>query len=476
MTVGSRDSVATVGAAADYFRGLYLSAPCGLLTMGSEGHISEVNDTFVAWTGLGRDTLVGTPFGTHLDESSQVLYESQHLPVLLMTGQVREVSLTLMCASGQALPVLLNAELHEVDGTAVIHMAVFDATSRQEYERDLLAARRSAEASEARVLVLQEATAAFAQSFSETEVAEALLAAAASAFAPTSTGVFFVSDDGFTLIAGEHPLDGKIPIGVPLASDSALDDGAPVTVSSSDESGRFPFVVAGLREKNLEAVTVIPLLRRGVALGVLACFFARRPEFDEQYENLQASLARQASQAFVRVRLQHELERLALHDQLTGLANRGLLQDTVTTAVHNAGESALPLSVIFLDLDGFKGINDVLGHVVGDSVLREIAGRVRLAVRQQDTVGRYGGDEFVVVCEAADELAALSIADRIRDQVALPITGIPAGLPITASVGIATWTPNGEPAPSNDELLSLADTAMYQSKSDGKDRVSRLRR
>lgn len=456
------------------FDRLYATAPCGLLTMSFDGIVTEVNDTFLLWTALTRDQLVGTSFQSHLDGGSQLFYETRQILVLRLQGAVREVALTFVCADERSLPVLLNAELQDVDGSPVIHMAVFDATSRQEYERDLLSARREAEASEARVLVLQEATTAFAQAFTEVDVANALLAAAQSAFAPTAAGVFFKGDDGFTLVAGEHPLDGMIPEGASLASNTALDEGRPLTVSVDD--GDYPFVVAGLKANNFEAVTIIPLLRSGVAIGVLACFFARQREFDEQFVSLQSSLARQGAQAFVRVRLQHELERLALHDQLTGLANRMLLLDTVSNAVDEAITADMPLSIIFLDLDGFKRVNDELGHVVGDTVLRAVADRLRAAVRLEDTVGRYGGDEFVVVCEAADELAAKTIADRVRARVAEPVTGIPAEYAVSASVGIATYTPDARKRPSNDELLSLADTAMYNAKSAGKNRVSHLRR
>jgi diguanylate cyclase (GGDEF)-like protein len=211
-------------------------------------------------------------------------------------------------------------------------------------------------------------------------------------------------------------------------------------------------------------------------LGVLACFFALRRDFDDHYLALQASLARQASQALVRVRLQLELERLALHDQLTGLANRELLQQTVSNAIDLAGAAGTPVSVVFLDLDGFKRINDELGHVVGDAVLKEVGERIRRGVRQFDTVGRYGGDEFVAVCEDADEASAFSIADRIRQQVALPFGEIPQGYSVTASVGVVTWEPTQQSSPSNDQLLSLADSAMYEAKSAGKDLVVQVRR
>jgi diguanylate cyclase (GGDEF)-like protein/PAS domain S-box-containing protein len=458
------------------FRSLYLNAPCGLLTMSIDGIISEVNDTLLMWLGYDRGDVIGTNFMSHLDPGSQLFYETRHMPVLRLEGVIREVSLRLNGADERALTVLLNAEVQDVDSRLVIHTAVFDATSRQEYEREILSARRAAEASEARVIVLQEATSSFAQSSSEQEVAEALYAAAVDAFSATATGVFLAVDGGFELLAGDHPLDGLIPPDAALASNLAIEEGMTLTVTSDDDSGTFPFLVAGLIAKNLEAVTIIPLVRHGLALGVLACFFELRQDFDDQYIALQASLARQASQAMVRVRLQQELERLALHDQLTGLANREVLQQTVASAVQDAVETGNPLSVIFLDLDGFKGINDDLGHVVGDAVLREVSDRIRKSVRQQDTVGRYGGDEFVVVCEAADEESAHSIAERIRQEVDSSMEGIDDDYSITASVGVLTWIPVAGSLPSNDELLSLADTAMYAAKSSGKNLVVHARR
>jgi diguanylate cyclase (GGDEF)-like protein len=110
-------------------------------------------------------------------------------------------------------------------------------------------------------------------------------------------------------------------------------------------------------------------------------------------------------------------------------------------------------------------------------VLVQVAARIRAGVRHDDAVGRYGGDEFVAVCEDADVEAAASVAARIREAVGQALDGIPAGFTVTASVGVAVYTPTeGGSQPSNDELLSLADSAMYLAKSAGKDRVSFLHR
>lgn len=455
------------------FEGLYRAAPCGLVVATADGVVTEANDTMTAWLGTARDAFVGSRLVDHLDAGSRLFYETRHAPALALRGEVREVAMTMVRSDGTPLAVLVNSVVLGGD----VHSAVFDASERAEYEKDLLAARRLAEASEVRVRVLQASSTAFVSSTSEEQICEALLASADEAFSATATGVFLLDDDGdYVLKAGVHPLDGLLPRSAPRASDAALIEDKTITVSVRDARGPYTALVSALRAQRLDSVSVIPLLRGGMPIGVLACFFAREQQFDDQFSDLQAALSRQAAQAIVRVRLQRELERLALHDQLTGLANRKLLLETVQEAIGRAVLLGSPLSVVFLDLDGFKSINDELGHAAGDSVLEQAAARIRAGVRHDDTVGRYGGDEFVAVCEDADLEAAASVASRIRDAVGRPLEGVPAGYLVTASVGVVVYTPGEGAQPTNDELLNLADSAMYLAKSAGKDRVSFVHR
>jgi len=456
------------------FEQLYRQAPCGLFVMTEDGVLTEVNDTLPGWLGYTRERMLGSAFAEYLDPGNRLFYETRHVPLLRLQGEVREVSLGLTRADGAQVAVLLNSVVAS-DGS--VHVAVFDASERAEYEKELLGARRIAETSEIRVRVLQASSSAFVTSTTEEQIASALAASASEAFSATATGVFLLNDEGeFVLTAGTQPLDGLLPRGEASASRAALQSETTLTVSVRDDEGPYALVAEALRERRLDSVSVIPLLREGSPIGVLACFFARSREFDLPFTDLQAALSRLAAQAIVRVRLQRELERMALHDQLTGLANRKLLLETVSGAIERAVILQKPLSVIFLDLDGFKTINDQYGHGAGDSVLEQVAARIRTAVRQPDAVGRYGGDEFVAVCEDADAEAAASIADRIRERVAAPLDGVPPGSLVTASVGVAVFTPSSMAQPTNDELLSIADDAMYLSKSAGKDRVSFLAR
>jgi diguanylate cyclase (GGDEF)-like protein len=130
------------------------------------------------------------------------------------------------------------------------------------------------------------------------------------------------------------------------------------------------------------------------------------------------------------------------------------------------------MAVVFLDLDGFKRINDKLGHGIGDVALRDVAHALQRVVRVSDTLARFGGDEFVVVCEDADEAGARRVAERIRSAVELPLHGVPTAYTLTASIGIALHDPRAGRAVSAERLLSAADEAQYESKRAGKDRVT----
>ncbi|MDP9025958.1 MAG: GGDEF domain-containing protein, partial [Actinomycetota bacterium] len=165
------------------------------------------------------------------------------------------------------------------------------------------------------------------------------------------------------------------------------------------------------------------------------------------------------------------LRALALYDQLTGVANRRLLREHVIQGLAAAGRREHPIAMLVIDLDGFKSINDERGHQQGDAVLRWVAQRVTEVVRTDDVVGRFGGDEFVVVCHEADEVVARTVAERIRVAIAGYPDGLPDGSSLTASVGIAICAPAKATALPED-FFAVADLALYRSKREGKDRVS----
>jgi diguanylate cyclase (GGDEF)-like protein/PAS domain S-box-containing protein len=164
-----------------------------------------------------------------------------------------------------------------------------------------------------------------------------------------------------------------------------------------------------------------------------------------------------------------DLHRQAQHDALTGLANRGSLGRSLSALV----DSTDGLAVLFVDLDGFKLVNDTHGHSTGDAVLQEVARRLPLAVRPGDLVARFGGDEFVIVCCGVSTHAeALDFAARVERALATPIRWAGGELGVTASIGIALSSPpGGARFLDAEELVRRADAAMYLAKRRGKDRA-----
>ncbi|OAN52776.1 signal transduction protein [Paramagnetospirillum marisnigri] len=168
------------------------------------------------------------------------------------------------------------------------------------------------------------------------------------------------------------------------------------------------------------------------------------------------------------VEAQRHILRLAHYDVLTELPNRVLFQDRLERAVVHALRHDRQAALLFLDLDGFKKVNDTMGHRAGDELLKEVARRLRQCVRMTDTIARLGGDEFtVIVDEIASPADAVVVADKILAELALPMVIEGREVFIGASIGISVYPDHGR---SGDELLKHADTAMYQAKASGKGR------
>jgi diguanylate cyclase (GGDEF)-like protein len=188
------------------------------------------------------------------------------------------------------------------------------------------------------------------------------------------------------------------------------------------------------------------------------------PETGSEHDFL-TSVGNILTAAVQRSRTEAALAHQALHDPLTSLPNRVLLLDRLAQAAARAGREPAPLALLFLDLDRFKDVNDQFGHRAGDDLLKAVATRLMAVVRPGDTVARFGGDEFVVLCEnMPGQDQAVDLAERITDILGRPVTLSGREMSITASVGIVLADAGLVPA---DELLRDADLAMYQAKQQG---------
>jgi diguanylate cyclase (GGDEF)-like protein len=206
------------------------------------------------------------------------------------------------------------------------------------------------------------------------------------------------------------------------------------------------------RRVGARSMVVVPLRHAAQTAGVLKVYSESQSAFRPEHVRVLTLLADMIASALVRAALLEKLERLALTDELTGLPNRRNWYEQLEHALLRARRSRAPLSVIVLDLNGFKQVNDRRGHAAGDRLLRSASACWSTALRESDVLGRIGGDEFAVVLEQTDPETAAVVAERLGESL--------TASEVTVATGIATWESPEDAA----SLLSRADAAMYSRK------------
>jgi diguanylate cyclase (GGDEF)-like protein len=207
--------------------------------------------------------------------------------------------------------------------------------------------------------------------------------------------------------------------------------------------------------------------------GVIGALVVQSYSGDVRYtkndEALLQFVSSQVASAIVRKQTDTWLQHIARHDPLTDLPNRTLIHDRLQTALGRARRERQRLALLYIDLDGFKRINDSFGHTLGDQLLQEVAQRITRCVRASDTVGRIGGDEFVVLLhDIAQPADATAIADQIRAALDRPFDLTGECLSISSSIGVATYPEHGD---DGKQLIRHADEAMYAAKKNGGNRL-----
>lgn len=203
------------------------------------------------------------------------------------------------------------------------------------------------------------------------------------------------------------------------------------------------------------------------SVGSLAFITERRAaeEFERLFEIAAEELGRLLSLEDSRLRLYHQ----AIRDPLTGLYNRRHILDMLGMELNQCGRFGQGVSIMLMDLDHFKAINDRFGHATGDQVLSVMAQRMAFGLRKVDQLGRIGGEEFLAYCPQTDLDGARSLADRLREQVMMdPIPGLPDHDRMTLSIGLAMWE---GPEDTAERLMARADLALYKAKAEGRNRV-----
>ncbi|WP_164863567.1 diguanylate cyclase [Agromyces sp. LHK192] len=435
---------------------------CGLIAVDPLGTIVDVNQTVVDWTGSERAGLIGRPLETIL---------TLRLPVGGPEG-FRPTDATLHGGSGIVRPVVVGA-LDEDSAGGGMRIAVYDVSARSVFALGLQGAEAKTERGRRRLQILLNSAVGFGAIRTEVEAAELLVDVAQRAFAATFVSVHLRESDGVEQVAGVNPLQAHWPAGFGAPGSFTLASGAVLVVRSPEDADRYvpdPPMSKVYRAAGIEAAIASPIRSKGESIGSMVCYFDHPREFDEEAVPLAEALTNQAAQAIARVRLEESLRRAAMHDEVTGLPSRRLFEEDVTHAILGDFEV---LAVLFIDLDGFKSVNDRLGHPAGDALLREVAHRLRGEIRDHDVLGRFGGDEFIAVAAVEAPGDADMLAERIRATVAKPYDAIPDDIAITASIGVVTVARSDGPV-IVDQLVRAADHAMYEAKLAGGDRVASI--
>ncbi|MGO8991885.1 MAG: diguanylate cyclase [Polyangiaceae bacterium] len=224
---------------------------------------------------------------------------------------------------------------------------------------------------------------------------------------------------------------------------------------------RFPW-------PKVPSLLVLPLILHDRALGTLILGAKRRQAFGEAVRPTLEVLASHLATSLSNARMIAQLEKMATTDGLTGLLNKRAMLDEAERKVAAAARFGRALSVLVVDIDLFKKVNDTYGHDVGDTVIRGVGDVLKRHKRNTDVVSRFGGEEFVALCEQTDAKGAMLLAERIREELAKIVFHAPNGtLSVTCSIGVATFPDAGQ---SWETLFKSADEALYVSKRSGRNR------
>jgi len=236
----------------------------------------------------------------------------------------------------------------------------------------------------------------------------------------------------------------------------------------AQQQERMPILVLDEPASTPEALLAVPLRERNGSVGALI-LTGSEEAFGAVTREVLRVIANQAAAVIGTLRAIENLKQVAVRDGLTGLFNRRAFQELLQSTVHRNERQAGGFSLVLLDIDHFKKLNDTHGHPAGDEALRQVAAVLKRQCRGGDEAARYGGEEFAVVLASGDKEAALQAAERLRRELQKTTLRLAGGsIQLTASFGVAVWPGDGR---TPDALLAAADKALYAAKQAGRNRV-----
>jgi diguanylate cyclase (GGDEF)-like protein/PAS domain S-box-containing protein len=249
----------------------------------------------------------------------------------------------------------------------------------------------------------------------------------------------------------------------------AIQQRKPMLIHDATMEGLYGLLEGEAEDLPVRSIIIAPLILDDQALGALILSASSRSAFTQDDLRLLESFAATISAAINNSLLHSRMQRLAITDSVTNLYNRRGFYELARREIERARRFGHSLSVIMMDLDQLKSVNDTYGHAVGDQVLRTLADRLSQHVREFDILCRYGGDEFALLLPETDLFMAASVAERLRVSIADEPMKTEGGLvPVTISLGVTKATPN---TTNLEELLKSADRALYAAKQGGRNRL-----
>ena len=400
------------------FRELYEKAPLPYQSLDIEGHILEVNDAWLTLLGFGREEVVGRFIGDFLTDVSITTLQNE-FPKFQQRGRVDGPLFHFVHKDGTRRLLMVNGQIaRDKEGNFLrTHCIMTDLTERL-------------------------------QSAEQLKLAAAVFEQSAEGIMITDAGYNVVMvNQAYSAITGYSAAEviGKPP---PVVSSGYQDEQFLSAVwDEVKANGHWHGEIWNRRKDGDVYPELVSISRVLDADGEIGHYIAIVTDISEHKAN------------------EAHIHRLAHFDALTGLPNRSLLADRVAQSLSRVERNTEPLALVFLDLDRFKNVNDSLGHRIGDELLIQVAERLRRALRDEDTVSRLGGDEFILVLPNTNPDGAAHVAEKIIKEVAAPYHIEHHELNVTASLGIAMYPTDGD---SYEALSMCADTAMYRAKQGGR--------
>ena len=417
-----------------------------ILTADHEGRVIEFNAAARRLFGYSRSEILGREVADTIVPPALRDELRRCLRNFVLTGESSELGrrreATAMRADGSLVPVEVVVVPAYVKGRVILTAYIRDLSDRRRGER--LAAAR------------QRATQALTASLSLAEASPAVLDALVHGLDCTEARLWVTDGDP------------------PVPSLAGTSSGAPEEVAPAPpddslarrtlEDGAAAW--AGPPSRGAGVALAVPVRVGGQVLGVLEVKCARAQSRDPDWVPALADIGSLFALFLKRQRAEADLQRFARYDSLTGLPNRSFFLDVLERTLSRAGRQRTRNALVFIDLDGFKSVNDGLGHAAGDTVLQTMAERLRAGTRSSDLVARIGGDEFTVLVQnlARADDAAL-VARGLLDRLARPSRADDHDVTLSASAGISVYPEDGTDAAT---LLRNADLAMYRAKQEGK--------